>query len=104
MMQRGGASGGLQVEPTSAELIDELIADAKDVVAEAPRGTKSFLPLDQDRLAYFDAVATNESPIDVVGEGVLADIALTRVMDQMEAVAARHADSAMLRGASGGTA
>jgi hypothetical protein len=92
------------VELRSAEIIAELIADAKDVVAEASRGTKFFLPLDQDRLAYFDAVATSEAPIDVLGEGVLADIALTRVMDQMEAVAPRYADIAMLPGASGGTA
>ena len=32
-------------------------------------------PLDDDELAYYDAVATNESAVDVMGEGVLADIA-----------------------------
>lgn len=60
---------------TAAEIIAELIALAKDVVAEASRGAKFSPPLDQDQLAYFDAVATNESAVDVMGEGVLADIA-----------------------------
>jgi type I restriction enzyme R subunit len=35
----------------------------------------SHSPLDEDQLAFFDAVATNESAVDVMGEGVLADIA-----------------------------
>jgi type I restriction enzyme R subunit len=60
---------------TSAEVIAELIALAKEVVAEAARGTKFTPPLDEDQLAFYDAVATNESAVDVMGEGVLADIA-----------------------------
>lgn len=60
---------------TSAEVIAELIALAQDVVAEAGRGAQFTPPLDQDELAYFDAVTTNESAVDVMGEGVLADIA-----------------------------
>ncbi len=60
---------------TSAEVIAELIALAKDVVAEAGRGARFEPPLDQDELSYFDAVTTNESAVDVMGEGVLADIA-----------------------------
>lgn len=60
---------------TSAEIIAELIELAKDIVAEGSRGAKFTPPLDQDELAYFDAVATNESAVDVMGEGVLADIA-----------------------------
>ena len=60
---------------TSAEVIAELIELARDVVAEHERGSKFTPPLDQDELAYFDAVATNESAVDVMGEGVLADIA-----------------------------
>lgn len=60
---------------TSAEVIAELIALAKDVVAEAARGTRFTPPLDSDQLAFYDAVATNEAAVDVMGEGVLAGIA-----------------------------
>jgi len=60
---------------SSAEVIAELIELAKEVVAKGSRGAKFEPPLDQDELAYFDAVATNESAVDVMGEGVLADIA-----------------------------
>lgn len=60
---------------TSAEVIAELIELARDVVAEHRRGARFSPPLDQDELAYFDAVATNESAVDVMGEGVLADTA-----------------------------
>ncbi len=60
---------------TSAEVIAELIELAKEVVAESARGAKFEPPLDDDQLAFFDAVATNESAVDVMGEGVLADIA-----------------------------
>jgi type I restriction enzyme, R subunit len=60
---------------TSAEVIAELIALAKDVVAEASRGERFTPPLDENQLAFYDAVATNESAVDVMGEGVLADIA-----------------------------
>ena len=67
---------------TSAEVIAELIALAKDVVAEAARGERFSPPLDEDQLAFFDAVATNESAVDVMGEGILAGIAreLVKVM------------------------
>ena len=60
---------------TSAEVIAELIALAQDVVAEASRGASFSPPLDSDQLAFFDAVATNASAVDVMGDGVLADIA-----------------------------
>lgn len=60
---------------TSAEVIAELIALAQDVVAEASRGASFTPPLDEDQLAFYDAVATNESAVDVMGDGVLADIA-----------------------------
>ena len=60
---------------TSAEVIAELIALARDVVAEAARGTRFTPPLDADQLAFYDAVATNEAAVDVMGEGVLAGIA-----------------------------
>ncbi len=55
---------------TSAEVIAELIELAKEVVAEAARGQKFSPPLDEDQLAFFDAVATNEAAVDVMGEGV----------------------------------
>jgi type I restriction enzyme R subunit len=60
---------------TSAEVIAELIALAKAVVDEAARGKRFEPPLDADQLAFYDAVATNESAVDVMGEGILADIA-----------------------------
>ena len=50
-------------------MIAELINLAKDVVAEAARGARFTPPLDEDQLAFFDAVATNESAVDVMGEG-----------------------------------
>jgi hypothetical protein len=52
-----------------------LISLAKEVVAAAARGANFTPPLDEDQLAFYDAVATNESAVDVMGEGVLADIA-----------------------------
>ncbi|MBP2413045.1 type I restriction enzyme R subunit [Arthrobacter stackebrandtii] len=60
---------------TSAEVIAELVEMAKEVAAESDRG-KQFSPaLNSDELAYYDAVATNDSAVDVLGTGVLADIA-----------------------------
>ncbi|MES2866977.1 MAG: type I restriction enzyme endonuclease domain-containing protein, partial [Actinomycetota bacterium] len=48
---------------------------AKEVAAEASRG-KHFTPaLSNDELAFYDAVATNESAVDVHGEDTLAKIA-----------------------------
>ncbi|WP_307858504.1 type I restriction endonuclease subunit R [Microbacterium flavescens] len=60
---------------TAAEVIAELVAMAKDVAAEASRGSNFTPPLSSDELAFYDAVATNESAIDVQGEDVLAQIA-----------------------------
>lgn len=60
---------------TAAEVIAELVALAKDVAAEASRGSRFAPPLSSDELAFFDAVATNESAVDVQGEGGLAEIA-----------------------------
>lgn len=60
---------------TSAEVIAELVELAKDVAAEASRGENFSPPLSNDELAFYDAVATNESAIDVQGEDVLAQIA-----------------------------
>ncbi len=60
---------------TSAEVIAELVELAKDVAAEASRGENFSPPLSNDELAFYDAVATNESAIDVQGVDILAQIA-----------------------------
>jgi type I restriction enzyme R subunit len=60
---------------TSAEVIAELIAFARDVAAEARRGASFIPPLTHDELAFYDAIAANESALEVQGEEVLAQIA-----------------------------
>jgi len=60
---------------TSAEVIAELIALAKEVAAEGDRGKKFDPPLGSDELAFYDAVSTNESAVELQGEDVLAQIA-----------------------------
>lgn len=60
---------------TSAEVIAALIDMAKDVAAEQNRGEAFSPPLSEDELAFYDAVAENESAVDLQGEDVLAQIA-----------------------------
>ncbi len=60
---------------TSAEVIAELIEFAKEVAAEGDRGAQFAPPLSSDELAFYDAVASNESAVEVQGEDVLAQIA-----------------------------
>ncbi|MGH3971871.1 MAG: type I restriction endonuclease subunit R [Pseudonocardiaceae bacterium] len=60
---------------TSAEVIAELIELAKEVAAEASRGARFSPPLNDDELAFYDAVAQNESAVAQQGEDVLARIA-----------------------------
>ena len=60
---------------TSAEVIAELIELAKEVAAEGNRGQSFNPPLSSDELAFYDAVSTNESAVQVQGEDVLAQIA-----------------------------
>ncbi|MQA77060.1 MAG: HsdR family type I site-specific deoxyribonuclease [Streptosporangiales bacterium] len=60
---------------TSAEVIAELVELAKEVAAEKDRGTRFTPPLGTDELAFYDAVAQNESAVEIQGEGVLAEIA-----------------------------
>jgi type I restriction enzyme R subunit len=60
---------------TSAEVIAELIAMAKDVAAEGNRGQDFTPPLSHDELAFYDAVSDNASAVKVQGEDVLAQIA-----------------------------
>lgn len=67
---------------TSAEVIAALVELAREVSKEKDRGKRFSPELNEDELAFFDAVAQNESAVDVQGEGVLADIArdLVKVM------------------------
>ncbi|MGH4022757.1 MAG: DUF3387 domain-containing protein, partial [Pseudonocardiaceae bacterium] len=60
---------------TSAEVIAELIELAREVAAEGNRGARFAPPLNTDELAFFDAVATNESALLQQGEDILAQIA-----------------------------
>ena len=60
---------------TSAEVIAELVELAREVAAESDRGARFTPPITTDELAFYDAVAQNESAVDVMGEGVLAQIA-----------------------------
>jgi type I restriction enzyme, R subunit len=60
---------------TSAEVIAELIELAKEVAAEGNRGARFAPPLSSDELAFYDAVASNESAVAIQGEDVLAQIA-----------------------------
>lgn len=60
---------------SSAQIIAELVALAKDVSADASRGGQFAPPLTSDELAFYDAVAQNESAVTEMGTGVLADIA-----------------------------
>ncbi|WP_167103372.1 type I restriction endonuclease subunit R [Mycobacterium sp. DL592] len=60
---------------TSAEVIAELIEMAKEVAAEGNRGAHFAPPLSHDELAFYDAVAQNESAVEEQGEDVLAQIA-----------------------------
>ncbi|MFC7276050.1 type I restriction endonuclease subunit R [Paractinoplanes rhizophilus] len=60
---------------TSAEVIAELVALAKEVAAEGDRGSHFTPPLSNDELAFYDAVSANESAVQLQGEDVLAQIA-----------------------------
>ncbi len=60
---------------TSAEVIAELIEMAKEVAAEGNRGAHFSPPLSHDELAFYDAVAQNDSAVELQGEDVLAQIA-----------------------------
>jgi type I restriction enzyme, R subunit len=60
---------------TAAQVIAEVIALAKEVSADARRGASFSPPLGDDELAFYDAVAQNESAVTEMGTSVLADIA-----------------------------
>jgi type I restriction enzyme R subunit len=58
---------------TSAEIISELVALAKEVTEDRDRARK--MGLSEQELAFYDAVASNASAVRDLGAGVLADIA-----------------------------
>jgi type I restriction enzyme R subunit len=60
---------------TSAEVIAALVEMAREVAAEGNRGAHFSPPLNEDELAFYDAVAQNESAVKLPGEDVLAQIA-----------------------------
>ncbi|MGW3606520.1 type I restriction endonuclease subunit R [Micromonospora sp. NPDC005161] len=62
-------SGGL----TAAEIIAELVALAKEVSAD--RGKAAEMGLTEDEYAFYTAVAQNESAKEMLGDGVLGQIA-----------------------------
>jgi type I restriction enzyme, R subunit len=60
---------------TSAEVIAKLIELAKEVAAEGDRGQRFTPPLNDDELAFYDAISTNPSAVEQQGEETLAKIA-----------------------------
>lgn len=60
---------------TSADVIAELIRMAKEVAAEGDRGKNFSPPLSMDELALYDAVAANDSAVELMGDEILAKIA-----------------------------
>ena len=60
---------------TAAQVIAELVALAKEVSADANRGSTFAPPLNNDELAFYDAVSENESAVTEMGTDVLAAIA-----------------------------
>ena len=67
---------------TAAQIIAEVVELAKEISADARRGERFTPTLSSDELAFYDAVAQNESAVTEMGDGVLADIArdLVRVL------------------------
>ena len=60
---------------TAAQVIAELVAMAQEVSADGNRGRRFSPALDDKELAFYDAVANNESAVSELGTGKLADIA-----------------------------
>lgn len=58
---------------TAAQVLDEMIRLAKDIRESGKRGEE--LHLSDDELAFYDALANNESAKDVLGDEVLRDLA-----------------------------
>ena len=60
---------------TAAEVIAAMAEMADDIIEEAKRGEQFDPPLEEDELTFYDLIAQNESAVDVLGGGVLAQIA-----------------------------
>ncbi|CAL8976567.1 hypothetical protein TESS_TESS_01115 [Tessaracoccus sp. O5.2] len=60
---------------TSAEVLLELWRTAEEIASEARRGEQFDPPLGTDELAVYDAVAANDSAMEVLGQPVLGQIA-----------------------------
>ena len=79
---------------TTAEVIQELIALAKDIRAARQRGEEEGLT--QEEIAFYDALAENESAIEAMGDEQLRVIAhelltnVKRALPQMEWVDYRN--------------
>lgn len=71
---------------TSAELIAELVAMAKEVSADARRGRRFDPPLNHAELAFYDAVAQNGLAAAVMGTDTLAEIARELVKSIQSAI------------------
>ena len=79
---------------TSTEAIAKLIDMAKELAAEKSRGARFSPPLNPDELAFYDAVAQNESAVAEQGEDVLAKIArelVTVMRRDVRTIAPRYA-------------
>lgn len=66
---------------TSAEMIAELVAMAKEVSADARRGERFDPPLNHAELAFYDAVANHGLAKALMGDDTLAEIARALVTD-----------------------
>ncbi len=69
---------------TTMEVIEELIALAKEMDAAAKRGES--LGLTEDEIAFYDALAANESAVKVMGDAQLKVIATELITKVRESV------------------
>ncbi len=82
---------------TTAEVLQELIAIAKDIRAARARGEETGLS--DEEIAFYDALADNESAVDVLGDDKLKVIAQELVVSLKQNVAVdwTHRESARAR-------
>jgi type I restriction enzyme R subunit len=71
---------------TSAEILAELVKMAREVSGDAQRGQAFSPPLSEAELAFYDAVAENESAVTQLGTDKLADIARDLVIQLRKGV------------------
>lgn len=65
----------VNLQLTAAEVLAALAEMAEEVVAEARRGDQFDPPLGVDELTFYDLVSQNQSAVEVMGPGTLAQIA-----------------------------